>query len=436
MRYDQIDAALVHSVGRQVKIALLVGVLLLGGAGGVAALAQISGAVVGMGKLIVEGRWKEIQHLEGGTVAEIRVAEGDAVEKGQVLFRLDPTTVEARLGIIQGQIDTLLAKEARLQAELAGAADIETSPALRAAGTPQADALLRGQADLMRARAAARAGRENQLGAQIAQLEEKVVALRAQKRAAAQSMEIAAEEVETRQRLSDSNLLRASDLRDAKRSLAELQAEDASLDARILEAREEITGRQYERALLDETFREEALTELDEIRDRLAQLRQEEIGAMDSQRRLSVRAPIGGRLHELSVHTLGQVVAPGERLVTIIPGDDRLIVEMRLDPQSVDQVYPGQAARLRFTGLDQRTTPQLGGAVIDISPDASTDEGTGQTFYLARLQIAEDELGRIDGAVLRPGMPLEVFVQTQERSILSYLVKPMVDQVQHAMRER
>ncbi|MFS4438002.1 HlyD family type I secretion periplasmic adaptor subunit [Paracoccaceae bacterium GXU_MW_L88] len=435
MRYDQIDQSIGRSLRKQIVIALAVIGILFGGAGSVAALAEISGAVVGMGKLIVEGRPKNVQHLDGGTVKEILVQEGQSVEAGQPLFRLDPTVVNANLSIVNSQIDTLLAQEARLEAELLNEAEITFPETLTAKDTRDAEVLMTGQRELMKARSAAREGRRNQLTAQKAQLEEKLTALQAQREAVEVSLGLAAEEMDSKAELAKKGLVRDTEFRSAKRVWTDLGADIAALDAQRAETQEEILRRDLEYAKIDEDYREEVLTILDEKRAELAQLQQEKIAAEDRRNRLSIVAPIGGQLHELAVHTEGQVISPGETLVTLIAVDGQLIVESKLPPQDVDQVYQGQSARLRFSGLDQRTTPQVNATVLDVSPDASTDEMTGNTYYLARLAIDQEALAQIEHAELRPGMPVEVFIETTPRTILSYLVKPMVDQIQHAMRE-
>ena len=435
MRYEDIDGTLRRSLTRQLVFAMTVVAGLVGITGGVAAVAEISGAVIGSGKVIVEGHPKQVQHPDGGTVRDILVQEGETVSAGQVLFGLDPTVVEANLAIVTGQIETLLAQEARLQAELAGLSAIAFPEALTNSETPDAKMLMLGQSELMAARTRSREGRYAQLTAQIAQLDEKIAALVAQKGAAEEGLSLAGEELESMQVLSDKDLLSDSQLRATRRAWIEVRAEVAALDAQIVETREEIIGRELERTQIDEQFREEVLTELDAKRSELARLREEEVAARDRRNRLEIRAPISGYLHELHVHTRGQVLSPAETLVTVVPGDGTLIVETRLPPQDIDQVYPGQTARLHFVALDQRTTPQLGATVIDVSPDASTDEATGTTFYLGRLRIAAADLERLEDQKLRPGMPVEVFIETQSRTILSYLVRPVTDQIQHAMRE-
>lgn len=435
MRYDHIDRSIRRSLRRQILGAFAVSIVLVGGTGSVAALTEISGAVVAQGKLIVEGRPKNVQHLDGGTVREIMVEEGQSVEAGQVLFRLDPTVVKANLEIVNDQVATLEAERLRLEAELLEEGDIAFPESLLSSETPRLRALVKGQRDLMAARLAAREGQRAQLTAQIAQLQSKIGALEAQREATNAAIALADEDLADKQYLSDRGLVSDGDLRAAKRERADLDAQIASLNASLAETGDEILTRELQYAQIDEVFREEVLTRLDEVRAELARLQQERVAALDRQDRLAVRAPIAGGLHELAVHTRGQVISPGERLVTLIAQTDRLVVESRLPPQDVDQVHRGQAARLRFSGLDQRVTPQVSGSVIDVSPDASVDETTGATYFLARLAVDADQLARIEGSQLRPGMPVEVFIETQPRTIMSYLVKPIVDQVQHAFRE-
>ncbi|SDE30520.1 HlyD family secretion protein [Paracoccus isoporae] len=435
MRYEQIDRSLGRSLRRQIFLALAVVVILLGGGGSVAALTEISGAVVGMGKLIVEGRPKNVQHLDGGTVREILVSEGESVSAGDVLFRLDPTVVQANLRSVNSQIDALLAQESRLSAEILDQQEIAFPAELAESEDPRRIVLVKGQQELKDARAAAREGQRRQLTAQIAQLEDKITAHTAQRVATERAILLADDELESKRKLNERGLTSATELRAAERLRSDLDAEIATLDAQLSETREEILRRELERTQIDEQFREEILTMLDEKRTELARLTQEKVAAEDRMARLEIVAPIDGQLHELAVHTLGQVISPGEKLVTVVARNDRLVVETRLPPQDVDQVYRDQVARLRFPGLDQRKTPQLVGAVIDVSPDASIDEATGTSYYLARVSVAAEELARIEDSELRPGMPVEVFIETNPRAIMSYLVKPMVDQIQHAFRE-
>ena len=200
-------------------------------------------------------------------------------------------------------------------------------------------------------------------------------------------------------------------------------------------ASQAISQAKLQLAQVDEQFYESVLVELDQKQTDIAKLQEERIAAVDRLARLDIHAPISGYVHQLELHTIGGVVTPGERLVSIIAADDELIVEAKIAPNDVDQVAANQVARLRLTGLDRRTTPELYAEVMDISADLTTDPQTGISYYVARLRIGKQDIEKIGSENLRPGMPVEVFVSTGARSILSYLVKPIVDQIQHAMRE-
>jgi HlyD family secretion protein len=402
----------------------------------VAAYAEISGAVVGSGKIIVQGRTKHVQHPDGGIIGEIMVAEGDEVSAGQVLFRLDGTLALANLGIINSQLDQLLAQEARLLAEQARAGDIVFPAQLAEEGTERSRLLLEGQRNLMTTRRLTMDGRKSQLTEQIGQYLEQVTALEAQRDAVGENLTLLDDQITDFAVLNERGLVVDSQLITIRRERASLIGSQAALTAEIAEVRQAITQTELQRVQIDEEFNEGLLTELDQKRTEIAQLSEERVAALDRLSRLDIRSPLAGYLHELSVNTIGGIVAGGETLVSVIPSDDTFIVEAKLSPTDVDQVHQSQLARIRLSSLDQQVTPELFATVLDISPDLSTDQQTGISYYLARLSISEDEYARVDRDSLRPGMPVEVFVETNPRTVLSYLVKPIADQMQKAMRER
>ncbi|GHC72852.1 HlyD family type I secretion periplasmic adaptor subunit [Limoniibacter endophyticus] len=436
MRFDDIDRSIGSSLKKQVRIALITSVALAIGLGGVSAYASISGAVIGAGKIIVEGRTKHVQHRDGGIIGEIAVQEGQRVEAGSILFRLDGTLAEAGLGVIDSQLEQLIAQEARLLAEQAGLTDVDFPDSLEVNASDRVQLLLEGQEMLLDQRALTKEGKKAQLSEQIAQFGEKIKALEAQRQAVAENIELLKGQLKAIKHLHGRGLVVDSQLSTIQRELASLIGNEASVLAEIVENRQATSQTKLQRVQVDEDFQEAILTELDQKRTEIARLQEERMAALDKLARLEIRAPISGYLHELNVHTVGGIVAPGETLVSIIPMDDELIVEAKLAPNDVDQVRNDQHARLRLTGLDQRTTPELTASVLDISPDLTTDQQTGMTYYVSRLKLNEGEIEKIGAGRLRPGMPVEVFVETGSRSILSYLIKPLHDQIQHAMRER
>ncbi|TYC60700.1 HlyD family type I secretion periplasmic adaptor subunit [Rhodobacterales bacterium] len=436
MPSDALDTMITRSLRRHLMRALGAAVFLAIGIGGVAAYVEISGAVVGAGSIIVQGRSKLVQHNEGGVIEKIHVHEGDKVTAGDILFVLEGTAVRASLEIIEAQLHQLLAQEARLLSELSGKDEIVFPGSdLSSADAHRIEILKAGQVELFAARRNGILGRKDQLRAQIDQLEEKLVALRAQISSIDENVKLLDEQRADAAVLHEKGLVVDSHMISMQRERATLQGSRAALEAEIIEARTAMGEKDLALTQIDKEFREAILTELDQKRVEIAKLRQERVAARDRLTRLVVRAPMTGYVHTLNVHTIGRVAAPGETLMQIVPAGDKLVIEAKLRPTDVDQVTAQQSARIRLTGLDRRTTPELKVIVLDVAPDLTENPQTGEAYYTARLRIPESEIARLEARELRPGMPVEVFIETRHRTILSYLVKPMRDQIEHAMRE-
>ncbi|MEP2705259.1 MAG: HlyD family efflux transporter periplasmic adaptor subunit, partial [Roseibium sp.] len=202
------------------------------------------------------------------------------------------------------------------------------------------------------------------------------------------------------------------------------------------QTKEAISEREIQILQLEEDTRAGVLEDLQDVRSRIAQLEEQQIAALDELSRVDIVAPQTGYVHQLAVHTVNGVIAPGETAMLIVPREDKLIVEAQIRPVDIDQLGQDQIARVRFPSFDQRTTPELNARLLSVSPDLTEDERTGMTFYTARLVLDEAELAKLGEKVLVPGMPVEAFLTTQDRTVLSYLVKPVTDQIAHAMRER
>jgi HlyD family secretion protein len=435
MPYDHLDRAITGAIRKQLFLAIGVGGLFFGGVCTAAAYAEISGAVMAAGKIIVLGRAKQVEHPDGGTIAEMVVSEGDHVEAGALLFRLDGTMARANLGIIEGQLAQLMVQEARLLAEQAGRTGIDLPAELSFVPEDRRTLLSEAQKMLKLARQMTRSSQKSQLEKQVAQFAEQITALEAQRKAVDENVALVDEQLRRYDSLNARGLITQSQLIAMQREKASLIGSQSALTAEIIETQQAKTQAELKFIQVDEAFYESVLTELDQKRPEIAKLSEERIAAQDKLRRLDIRAPIAGSLHQLNIHTIGSVAAPGETLVNIIPDDDELIVEAMISPADVDQVFTGQDARIRLSGLNQRVTPELGASVIDISPDLTIEERTGASYYLARLRIPESEIAKVGETLLKPGMPAEVFVQTESRTILSYMIKPLSDQVRHAMRE-
>lgn len=428
---------IVTSLNRHIAVGLLLILILVGGVGGWAAVGEISGAVIAPGIIVVETKAKRVQHQEGGIIKEIRVQAGDLVKAGDLVVKLDDTVVQANLSMIMSELGELEAQEVRLIAERDGHAQMHYPSELMDRGKqePAIAGSLSDQRALREARGSAIQGRKAQLNEQIAQLEDHIRGLAVQRSAKTESIQLINERLKALEPLLLKGLVLATEVTILKRDRAELVGDRGGLVSQIAQAHETISERRLHIIQIEDEFRSAVLEDLQVVRARIAQLHEEQIAALDKLRRVEIRAPRTGYIHQLNVHTVGGVVGAGETLMLIVPREDVLIVEAQLQPTDVDQVQAGQAAIIRLPAFNQRTTPELTAHVTTISADLTRDEVTGTNYYLAQLLIGERELTKLEDKKLVPGMPIEAFIQTGERTILSYLVKPMTDHIAHAFKE-
>lgn len=398
---------------------------------------EFSGAVVTSGLLVVESQVKKVQHPSGGVVGELRVRDGSAVHAGDVLVRLDATLLSANFAIVSKALDEALARRARLQAEQAGAATI-TFPAelLARPGEAEAGRVMRAEEDLIAIRRAALDGQKAQLAERIAQSAEQVKGLSEQIEAKGREVELIESEIKGVRELWEKKLIPIQRVTALERDLVRIRGERGALVSEVAQTRGRISETRLQLIQLDQDLRTKVGQELSETWNRVAELVERKVSAQDQLNRVEIRAPQDGIVDGLSVHTVGGVVAAGETLMRIVPAQDRLTVEARLPPQERDQTHPGQRAILRFSALNQRTTPEIEGSVAMISADVTTDPKTGQVYYTTRVAVPEEQLARLGDVKVAPGMPVEVFVQTQARTVLSYVTKPFADQVARAFREK
>ncbi|MES0881948.1 HlyD family type I secretion periplasmic adaptor subunit [Roseibium sp. SCP14] len=426
------DDMLRKTVRNHLLFALFIAIFVVAGIGGWATFTEISGAVVSSGTVVVETNIKQVQHREGGIVRDIRVKNGDVVEAGELLISLDDTVTRANLAVITKQLTEMTAQERRLEAERDDIRSIEWP------GSDQRELtdIERGQQLLLEARQNSKDGRKNQLEEQIRQFNKQTLGLEAQVTAKVSEIELIDEELSDLDGLLNKQLVSKSRVTSLRREKARLEGEHGDLIAQIARTREAISERRIQILQIEESYRAEVLEQLQEVRSRIAQLEEQKIAAEDELTRVEILAPQNGYIHQLSVHTIGGVVAPGETVMQIVPREDQLIVEAQVRPIDIDQMAPGQQARVRFPSFDQRTTPELSAELLTVSADLTQDERTGTSYYVARLVIDEDELDKLGTQTLVPGMPVETFLTTGDRTVLSYLVKPITDQIAHALRER
>lgn len=407
--------------------------LLVVGAGGWSAWASISSAVIAPGIIAVEGKPKTIQHIDGGIVGKILVRDGDSVGAGDVLVKLDPTAIRASLAITESKWHEALAIQSRLEAELRGNDKPVPSPELFfQLDQPEIADLVRGQRMLFDARLASRLGQITQLNMRVAQAEEQIESLQSLHRAILKQSKLLGQELVSLRSLNAKGHVPTSRVLALEQSAARLEGETAEHLAEIAQVKGALAEANAQILQAQHEFQERVATELRDVVATIRELREERVATLDRLKRIDIRSPVDGLVHGLTVHTVGGVITPSEPIMEIVPQGDRLMVEAKVEPQHIDQLHVGQFATLRFAAFNQQTTPELDGQVVNISPDRLEDQASGLAYYQAIIDIPSDQLS---GLNLLPGMPVESFIKTGERTALSYLIKPLADHLQYAFRE-
>jgi HlyD family secretion protein len=428
-----------RSIRRHLAAGVAVVAFLVAGVGGWAATTELSGAVIAQGLLVVDTSVKKVQHPTGGVVGELRVRDGDRVKSGDILLRLDETVTRANLSIVTKNLDELAARQARDEAERDGE-DRITFPAdllERAKTSPEIARLIAGETKLFEIRRTSREGQRAQLRERVAQLRLQIEGLVQQTNAKQTEIDLIQPELEGLRELWKKGLVQINRVTSLQRDAARLEGERGHLVAATAEAKGKIVETELQILQIDQEMRSEVGKELAEIRGKTSEYVERKVAAEDQLKRIDIRAPQDGTVHQLSVHTVGGVItAQGEPIMLIVPEADALRVEAKVEPQQIDQLHVGQRAVLRFSSFNQRTTPELNGLVSHVSADVSQDQKTAATFYTIHIELPPDEVARLEGLRLVPGMPVEAFVQTSPRTVMSYLVRPLHDQLMRAFRER
>jgi HlyD family secretion protein len=425
-----------RSLARHIAAGLALAALLVAGVGAWATWTRISGAVVAPGTLVVSSSLKKVQHPVGGVVGELRVKDGDRVKAGDILVRLDETVTRANLAIVDKTLVEQTSRKARLLAEQDGLAAISFSPDLAGRiSEPDVRDVMLGEMRLLRVRLTSREGQKSQLRERIAQTDEQIRGLQEQVAAKDREIDLLTQQLSGLEDLWSKRMIEFSKLVAVRRDAARIAGERGALVSAIAQARGKIAETEIQVLQIDQDLRTEVGKELADVRSKVAEYIERKVTAVDQLARIDIRAPQSGVVHELSVHTVGGVISAGEPIMMIVPEADALEVETRVNPQDIDQVHFGQKTVLRFPAFNQRTTPEIDGAVSYVSADLSTDQHSGATFYKARVAIPADGISRLGDVHLVPGMPVESFVQTTERTVISYLTKPLMDQVNRAFRE-
>jgi HlyD family secretion protein len=425
-----------RSIRRHLVLGVATVVFLVGGVGGWAATTQISGAVIAQGTLVVESDVKRVQHPTGGVVGEVRVREGARVKEGDLLLRLDETQTRASLAVVTKALDELAARQARLEAERDGLNKLTFSPELaERKSDAEVARVMSGEQKLFESRRTAREGQVAQLRERIAQLRDQIRGAEEQVAAKRREVDFINTELKGLRDLFQKNLVPISRLTALERDATRLDGDRAALVASIAQLKGRVTETELQIIQVGQDLRSEVGKELAEIRAKVSELVEKKVAAEDLLKRTEIRSPHEGIVHQLTVSNVGGVITPGEPIMLIVPNADALTVEARVAPQDIDKLHQDQPATLRFSAFNQQTTPEINGFVSRISADLTTDKQTGVSFYTVRLGIPPQEMVRLGGQRLVPGMPVEAFVKTEDRNVLSYLVKPLMDQAAKAFRE-
>ncbi len=426
---------------RSIRLHLIIGlavVLILGGGlGGWAATAQLAGALIAPGSVVVDSNVKKVQHPTGGVVGELRARDGDVVKAGDVVVRLDDTVTKAGLAIVTKNLNGLWARAARLEAEQRGADRIVFPPQLlEQMADDDVKNVIGSETKLFNVRSTGRIGQKQQLRERIAQLNEEIAGLSAQEQAKTREIALVEKELVGVRGLFNQQLVQISRLTVLERDAARLAGERAQFIAARAQAKGKITEIELQIFQIDKDLVSEVSKDLRETNDKIGEFVERKVTAEDQLRRIDIRAPQDGVVLQSNVHTVGGVVTAGDTLMLIVPQTDSLSVEARVNPQDIDKLLIGQQTVLRLTAFNQRTTPELNGEVSRVSADTTTDQRTGQAYYTIRISLPPSEVARLGAARLIPGMPVEAFVQTGERTMLSYLAKPLSDQFMRAFRDK
>ncbi len=424
-----------RAIRRLALVALAAVLVLVGVLGSLAATIHLNGAVIASGTLVVDSYVKPIQHLKGGTVGEILVRNGDKVEAGQVLLRLDDTQAQATVSIVSRRLRQLAARTARLSAERDGRETFAFPDLVKQAPPEERETLMQGEQRLFEDRRASLSGQVAQLRERIRQLGQQADGLVAQQDGKRQAIEIIGKELASLEPLLKQGIIPATRVYALQRDAADLTGELGNLVASAAEVKGKIAETELQIIQLGDDRRSEVSDQLRQAQSDTGEYAERLVAVEDDLKHIDIRAPQAGIVHQLSVHASGAVVQAGAAIMEIVPDGDALTPDLRLSPQDIDQVAVGQAVVLRLSAFNQRTTMELNGRVERIAADLTTDQKTGQSYYGVRVHIEDGEWRRLGKLTPVAGMPVEAFIETGERTALAYLAKPFTDQAARAFRE-
>jgi HlyD family secretion protein len=426
-----------ESIQRHMVAGITVVLMLVGGVGGWASTTELSGALIAPGSIVVDTNIKKVQHPTGGVVGEVRVRDGDRVKAGDIVVRLDETVTRANLSIVTKGLNELAARKARLEAERDNLEAIKFPDELLARqDNAEAAAAMSSERKLFDLRRNARTGQRSQLRQRIGQLQEEISGLTSQQNSKGREIMLIERELVGVRDLFSKNLIQMNRLTQLEREGTRLDGERGSLIASVAQSKGKIAELELQILQIDQDLSSEVAKELRDVDGKIGEFVERKVTAEDQLKRIDIRSPQDGTVFQSNVHTVGGVITAGDAIMMVVPDAENLTVEAKVNPQDIDQLKFGQKVLLRFTTFNQRTTPEIFGTITRISADISTDQRSGASYYTIRIGMSGDEIARLGEVRLVPGMPVETFVQTGERTVMSYLVKPLYDQLSRAFREK
>jgi HlyD family secretion protein len=425
-----------RSIRRHVLAGLIIVLVLGGGVGGWAGTVTLSGALIASGQVVVDSNVKKVQHPTGGIVGELRVRDGDRVKQGDIVVRLDDTVTRANLAIVNKGLNELYARRARLESERDGLDTVRFPEDLlaRSEADPEVASLVDGERKLFDLRSSARNGQKAQLKQRIEQLGEEIRGLKAQRESKEKEIKLIIREKEGVHDLWKQKLVPLTKLTQIERDETRLEGEAGQLIAQTAQVGGKISETELQIIQIDRDLSSEVAKETREIDGKIGEFVERKVTAEDQLKRIEIRAPLDGTVFQSNVHTVGGVITAGDAMMMVVPEADSLTVEAKVNPQDIDQAREGQSSLLRFSAFNQQTTPEIYGKVTRISADATTDQRTGMTYYTVRISMPAEEVVKLGDVRIVPGMPVEAFIQTGDRTMISYLTKPLRDQVMRMFR--
>lgn len=396
---------------------------------------QISGAVIASGSAIVRGKSKTVQSLDGGIVDEIRVSDGDLVSTDDLLLKLDPTLLRINLEMYRNRLAEMRSEISRLEAEQSSADNLIFDYATELLEGLPLDAINAKQSDIFHARREVMGGRKEQLREKIAQFGNQISGVEGLIKAKKEQLTFLEKELSDVSGLYDQGLAREGKVLELQRSRSQLLGEISGHQSEMARIHNSVRDTELEILQSDRQFNEQVVTDLRENTMKAEELVLQIVTAQKQLERTEIRSPVDGVVHELQVVNTGSVVPPGETIMQVIPVSEGLDFEVRVEPDAIDQVAQGQRAKVVFSAFSTRTAPEIFGTVAGISPSSVTDPETGLRYYRVMLAVPSDELARLKGHKILPGMPIETFLQTGDRTVLSYILRPLSDQIRRAFRD-